>query len=283
MNIKKQIHFSTNMGRMGNQMFQYACAKELSEHYGFVTSLSHLDKLTFFKLGRGERFLNKLKSVLFYRVFLKIWGKRKIHTNANCLIRSYIDDFQNIKSPTTVWGFFQSENYFIHSVASVQKAFQVKEKYTKGFEHFLKQNNLEKGKFLAVHLRRTDYNGFTIPVLEGNDFTLPVSYYNRALAELSKSNQMPIVFVSDDPDSIDSIFPNICNKIISKNDAITDFLIIKNAGQLVISNSTFAWWAAYLNGCVQLILCPKYFLGFKEQKEVPINIYPKHWKEVDVL
>lgn len=284
MNIKKQIHFSTNMGRMGNQMFQYACAKEMSEHYGFTTSLSHLDKLEFFKLAPFERLLNKFKSLFFFRIFKPIWGVQTINTELECLQRSFLVDLKSIESPTTVWGFFQSDEYFEHTKQQIRQYFEVKKKYKSALNVFFADNHLEAGKYIAVHLRRTDYKGFTVPGLQGDDFTLPLNYYKNALKQIDNTKALPLVFVSDDPNAIPDLFPHIKGAIISHNDAITDFLILQNAAQLVLSNSTFAWWAAFLNEFAKEdIYCPQYFLGFKESKEIPINIYPKNWHQVSVL
>ena len=37
---------------------------------------------------------------------------------------------------------------------------------------------------------------------------------------------------------------------------------------------------AWLNMEAITIICPKTFLGFKEEKEVPINIYPDNWIQI---
>lgn len=284
MGLKKQIHFSTNMGRMGNQMFQYACAKELSEHYGFTTSLSHLDKIEYFKLAPFEHISNKLKSFLFFRLWKQLWGVKAINTELECLKRSYLNELKNITSPTTVWGFFQSAEYFEHSVSRIKQYFEVKAEYKVDLNDFFKKNDLVAGRYIAIHLRRTDYKGFTVPGLQGDDFTLPISYYTNALTGIDNPENLPCVFVSDDPKAVPVLFSGINDKVVSDNNAITDFLILQNAAKIILSNSTFAWWAAFLNPFVgNEIYCPKYFLGFKENKEIPVNIYPKHWQQLNVF
>lgn len=271
------------MGRMGNQMFQYACAKQLSEHNGFITSLSHLDKINHFELAPFERSKNRLKSFLFFRLWKKIWGLDVINTELECLQRSFKNELNQINKPTTVWGFFQSPLYFQEIAPKLNQYFSVKAKFRKNFDTFLSNNQLKSGAYIAIHIRRTDYQGFTVPGLLGDDFTLPTSYYKNALQQLGSVNNLPIVFVSDAPDSIDNLFPEIEEKIISYNDAVTDFLILQNASKMIISNSTYAWWAAFLNEYVgNEVYCPKFFLGFKENKEVPIHIFPHHWQQIDV-
>lgn len=271
------------MGRMGNQMFQYACAKNLAYQYGFTTSLSHLDKLEYFKLGFGERLWNKIKGTLFFRVAKPCYGMDLLNTELKCMERLYLDDLKQLQKPTFIWGFFQSLEYFEFSQERIKKIFEIKEKYKAAYRNFLKENQLQAGQYLVVHLRLTDYKGFTVPCLKGDDFTLPLDYYKKALALYQEQigEALPIVFVSDDPDSIEGIFPDIEHKIISRGDAVTDFLVLQNSAHTIMSNSTFAWWASFLNPHQHVtIFCPKYFLGFKEDKETPISIYPKHWVQV---
>lgn len=271
------------MGRMGNQMFQYAAAKCLSVQHGFISSLSHLDKLVYFELSTFERINNKLKSFLFFRVWKPIWGLKTLNTQLDCLKKSYFNELTQIDSPTTVWGFFQSPEYFDSLSDRIKKEFRVKKEFKKDLAVFFKENGIEAGKYVAIHLRRTDYKGFTVPGLQGDDFTLPLSYYTNALKMFPHSAALPIVFVSDDPDSIEALFPEIEHKIISRNNAITDFLILQQAAQLIISNSTYAWWAAYTNPFIKSeVFCPKYFLGFKENLEIPIHIYPSDWNQINV-
>lgn len=283
MQLKKQLHFSTNMGRMGNQMFQYACAKAMQSEQGYLSSVSHTDKIAYFKLDKGERFFNKIKSVLFFRLWKKIWGSEMLNTNLDCLQRLYRDELNAIQKPTLVWGFFQSPVYFDSISEKIKAYFTVKDEYKAGFVSFMQENHLQPGAYIALHIRRTDYKGFIVPGLQGDDFTLPVSYFHAALAKISNEKNWPVVFVSDDPDAIEGLFPEIKQKVISKNNEITDFLILQHAGKLVISNSTYSWWAAYLNKFAgKDIYAPKYFLGFKEQKEVPVSIYPSAWEQVEV-
>lgn len=285
MNLKRQIHFNSHMGRMGNQMFQYACAKNFAYAHGYTTSLSHLDKLEYFELSLGERFLNKIKSTLFFRLAKPLFGMNIINTELKCMERMYLQDLQQIEKPTMVWGFFQSPEYFSTISDKIKSDFRVKKRYTVDYEKFLLDNGLRKGGYIAIHLRLTDYKGFTVPCLQGDDFTLPVSYYHRAIAQLKSKlgSNLPFVFVSDDPDSVAEIFKDLEDKIISRGSAITDFLVLQNSAHLIMSNSTYAWWAAFLNPKKEAnIFCPKYFLGFKEGVEVPIRIYPSNWQQIDV-
>jgi hypothetical protein len=268
------------MGRMGNQMFQYACAKNLEIKHGYVCSMDDLSKLEYFELAPGEHWKNKLKSKYFFHVAKRLKGMDVHNLQFEDMLHDYAGWLTQIKKPAMVWAFFQSERYFKDSAAVIRHYFNIKKQYQVSFNSFLQGNKLEKGKYNAIHLRRTDYKGFLVKGLEGDDFTLPASYYEKAMKLVDIT--LPLVIVSDDPEYCLSQYGNLKNVIISKEDAITDFQILSNAKELVISNSTFAWWAAWLNPFATKILCPEYFLGFKENKQVPINIYPEKWLAINV-
>lgn len=279
--LRRQLHFNTHMGRMGNQMFQYACAKAMWIKYGFTTSISDLDKMPYFCLEPGERWKNRIKNFLFFRLWKPLYGMDILNTELNCMQRSYQEDLVTANRPTMVWGFFQSPEYFAGVEDAIREYFKVKPIFYTQYRKFLSNHQLEEGKYLAIHVRRTDYKGFTVPGLYGDDFTLPESYYHDAIEKANWRGS--VVFVSDDPDTVNELFPEMDNKIISREDAISDFLIIRHSGACILSNSTFAWWAGWLNNKAQQVYCPKYFLGFKEQKEIPVKIYPANWTQLEVV
>lgn len=268
------------MGRMGNQMFQYACARHLELQYGYTCSLDDLSQLAYFELGSFARWSNAWKSKLFFHLAKRLHGMSVSSLDFEDMFQDYTAWLSSINQPTMVWGFFQSEKYFKDSAARIRSSFRIKQHYQNAFKVFLDKHGLAAGSYHAIHLRRTDYKGFKVKGLQGDDFILPAAYYDKALHLLGQD--LPLVIVSDDPTYCQQQYGHLKQVIISTEDAITDFQILSHAYRLVISNSTFAWWAAWLNTDATMIYCPKYFLGFKEEKEVPINIYPDAWQQINV-
>lgn len=281
MNLKKQLHFNSHMGRMGNQMFQYACAKCMEEAYGYTCSLDDLSKLEYFELAPGERLKNAWKQKIFFHLAKRLFGMEVYNLDFDDMVRDYSGWLKQRTRPSMIWGYFQSPEYFEIIAPQIRKYFTVKESYRTALSAFYKENNLRSGAYHAVHLRRSDYKGFVVKGLEGDDFTLPDEYYERAIALLNPA--IPLVLVSDDPGYCREKYGHLPGVIVSAEDAITDFQLLSHASCLVISNSTFAWWAAWLNTEAREIYCPRYFLGFKEQREVPVHIYPSGWKQLEVL
>jgi hypothetical protein len=93
---------------------------------------------------------------------------------------------------------------------------------------------------------------------------LPVSYYEKSL---EKIEDYKIIFVGDNISFAKEHFSHIPNSTFEQNDAIVDFQIILNADIAIIANSSFAWWAAWLNpNPNKKIIAPKYWVGFKGAK-----------------
>ena len=65
---------------------------------------------------------------------------------------------------------------------------------------------------------------------------------------------------------------------------IIDFQLLLNADVAIIANSTFSWWAAYLNPNIQKVFLPRDWLGFRINKLLPPGIFnrlPSHWTIID--
>lgn len=269
------------MGRMGNQMFQYACAKNLELIHGFTCSLDDMKNLKYFKISPQEHLKNWLKMKFFFQVARRLKGVDVYNLDFDDMENDYSKWLIQREKPSMIWGFFQSDRYFVDSAEEIKAHFRIKNKYQKSFFDFLNKNKLQQNGYNAIHIRRTDYKGFHVKSLSGDDFTLPMNYYENLMPLFNP--QLPIVVVSDDLAFCKEYFGNNEKIIYSSESAIIDFQLLSNAHQLGISNSTFAWWAAYLNVYAgDQVYCPKYFLGFKENKEIPFKIYPKQWKQISV-
>ena len=77
-------------------------------------------------------------------------------------------------------------------------------------------------------------------------------------------------------------FQNLPNVSLEENSEIIDFQLIMNADIAIIANSSFSWWAAYLNAKEhKIVYAPKYWLGFKVDKEIPEKIMSVNWNWIN--
>jgi len=133
------------------------------------------------------------------------------------------------KPNMSIVGFFQKYQYFNHIKEKlIKEVFKVPEDY--------------HPNTIGVHVRRTDF--LFDPV---NFPTQPVSYYQKAFEKIRITDKK-IVFCSDDIDwCIEnfSYLPNV--KFRKYTEALSDIYFLANCEYVVMSNSTFSFWGAYLN------------------------------------
>ncbi len=261
-------------GRMGNQIFQYAFLRYLqtnnrntfiffiNPHHAYLTKYFELNAYQNITLG------SKLYS-LSIRALSKLLPFKEVYIT-NLRVPKNI----KLEKNTIYKGFFQTDWYLKHIVGD----FRLKIK-----SEFIEKFDLEFGEIfnnhptITVHIRRTDYLNYG-----KRDISLPMSYFKARLDALGDLSKYKVFFVSDDIAYVKSYFGGASNFIYSTNNEITDFQIIKNADISIISNSSFAWWAAYLSEKDNTVYAPKNWLGFRIGKEHPKKIMTSKFKWCEV-
>lgn len=131
---------------------------------------------------------------------------------------------------------------------------------------------------VAVHVRRGDY---LIPELKtqyGGICTL--SYYQKAIAEINKKIDNPMFFFfSDDTAFVEKHF-HFKNKIVVSHNtggrSFYDLYLMAHCKNMIIANSTFSWWAAFLNRNVENVFCPIRWNNIKPYPDLVLD----GWKVV---
>lgn len=134
-----------------------------------------------------------------------------------------------------------------------------------------------------IHMRCGDFVGI-------KDVFLPAQYYIDAMNYIR--TQDPLVkfeCVTDDREVAQKILPGVeivgsaLINIEDKNKAShhrggpinIDFLLLMNAQYLIIPNSSFSWWASYLNTVKKVVVAPKYWAGY--------NRSDGYWSTSDII
>jgi len=121
---------------------------------------------------------------------------------------------------------------------------------------------------VIIHARRGDYLS-----KQGFHKNLDDTYYNAAIEYMRKSvNNPKFILISDDPYYWKGKFENAI--YFNESDIITLWLMM-NSSNLIIANSTFSWWGAYLSG--GNVVAPKEWFG-PEGPDDWSDIYEPSWK-----
>lgn len=138
--------------------------------------------------------------------------------------------------------------------------------------------------YVAVHVRRGDF-------MTNRAFgACTIDYYNQAMDYLSTRIQSPVFVVfTNDREWVSRNFDRKFNYLIYdnrhfSNSDIEELYLMSTFNALIISNSTFSWWSAFLNrNQLPMILCPsKWFLKDELQAAARRFIQPG-WTSVDNL
>lgn len=240
-------------GRLGNQMFQYAAAAGLAARLGTQVALDARGAI-----ARGEGVLTRvfdlpvvapdplppLKSdgQLRYGLWRTFGSQPKFRREQGL---GYNPQIEGWADGAYLHGYWQSEAYFAHVAQDIRAAF--------AFPEFTNTQNAEMAARIAevqaisLHVRRGDYVSLNAHVL------CDQTYYEAALARvLEGMTGAPTVFVfSDDPQWAKDNLPLPVEKVVVDfNGPDTDFedmRLMSLCQHNIIGNSSFSWWAAWLN------------------------------------
>jgi hypothetical protein len=260
-----------SIGRLGNQLFQYAFALELSRH--LKTSFFIKDENTkhkfyadrYFNLTGFNRYNNTLRKLSCRNLPIYKIDSSKLPSENLC----------NCKDGVLYHGFYQSTFYFNLYQKNIRQYIKVKEKYIEKFNNCF--NEFFQHKNLVIHVRGTDYKNT-------KHMLLPSSYYHEALRQINNLKDYQVWLVTDDFPFARTLFPKPFEYRTIQGSEIDDFQLILNADLAIIANSSFAWWAAYLNSRNnKKVYVPKQWLGGLN-KQYPNNIFANTgFKEVQLI
>lgn len=272
-------------GGLGNQLFEYAfayaAASKLRANFLLDNSKSFIVP-KFFRTSKVDVLVNKIPYLR--RLYRKRVQKLRNNNYIDCS-----DCWQPF--PTDLLngayydGYFQSIECFARYQGKIRQLYRIRSRYKREFNE--KYGELfRSNKTLVVHIRRGDYLTHGVGKnLGADDLSLPVGYYNNALKKIKDIARYKILVVGEDVEWAKTQLAELPHARFVSDSIMVDFQIIMNADVVIGSNSTFAWWAAYLNNKPnKRIIMPKYFLGFHVRNEFPNGIYNKtNFEQIEIL
>lgn len=228
-------------GRLGNQLFQIAAT--------ISTALKNNDSYAF-PIWEYCNYFN-LEYCFFDNIkFENIYREPFFHYNQ-------IQYKQNMD----LLGFFQSEKYFAEHKNLIIDLLTPKE-------------NVKFEKNLCgIHVRRGDY------VNNPAYINLDMEYYNAAMNYIKADKYL---IFSDDINWCKTKFIGPQFEFSYKNHVCKDLAFMaKRCNHMIIANSSFSWWGAYLNQNIdKTIIAPQKWFGPSLKMHNIKDLLPENWIKI---
>jgi hypothetical protein len=275
-----------NLGRLGNQMFEYAAVRGIADNRGYDWCIP-----PFYRTGIENYSLHdcfKLESVkednLNYLDHFQYVQERFFHFD-NKLFNECPDD-------VSIHGFFQSEKYFKHISNEIRKDFTFHDEYLKPCKE--KIESFEGSEPIMLHVRRGDPNlvdprGFKWAYVNCSDQhpVQTLEYYEKALLEFD--DNQPVIVFSDSPEWVkeqefffgDRFF--ISEPVDKYSDGsytpYIDLCLMSLCSHAIIANSSMSWWGAWLiKNSNKKVIAPKMWFGSAYADKETKDLYCSNWK-----
>lgn len=176
---------------------------------------------------------------------------------------------------TYIRGYWQAARY-AETVATRLRSDLVLRDAPSGRNQEVLQEIKNSANPVSIHVRRGDYL-----LAEQGSLALPLSYYHAAVRELLERTTEPSFFVfSDDIEFARQNLPgNIRRVFIDHNSSLTayeDLRLMSACSHNIIANSSFSWWAAWLNQSPgKTVIAPKYWSSRPDSYHP--DLFPVNW------
>lgn len=271
---------------LGNQFFQFAMGYSLSKREGQPLVLD----TSWFKYNSDRNFMlngtyatdicmvdedtglfNTKDRQAFYSTDNQRKGSGFITDMSNNVSK---DEFSGHYDNYYLRGYFQSPIFFDNYRIELLSLFKIKHIKHPKFSNYMK--SIKEKNSVAVHIRRGDYVTESVLRPFGNHYLLDMEYYRIALDYMNHMVENPYYFVfTDSKEWVERSIELPCNSevvvIFDENADLLEFELMKNCKNAITANSTFSWWAAWLNNNIKkIIITPKKRYG-------PENMIPLEW------
>ncbi len=289
------------VGGLGNQLFQYYAGLYLvngdSEQLLIDSTFSLFGRTghsaSISGLGLPGKFIEATsdnKVLLSLAIFRRNWEKtlsrlgskfQFLIPNHNWFVSEVVgfDPMLNPRTSNTnlsIWGFFQTWRY---SKSLMDQGVFPRPSLANPSDWYrwqLGQQGL--GKTLVLHVRRGDYIKHDESI-----GLLSAEYYSRAIEDLRNLGARWVNgwIYTDDPETVEAEFSQLIKKenlkvVRPPSSALPgeSLLAMTEAEFLVIGNSSFSWWSAFLSARAEKVVRPeKWFRGLAD----PADLFPDDW------
>lgn len=292
-------------GGLGNQMFQYAFATMLQQHFPndkVMVDTQHYNTLFFKEFGSVNLHNGYEINLVFSNATLPVATKddlrkvtryipnyvlaRVVRHFLPRLATEYVEPLsENFTRNDAVLqqgdcyyeGYWQSHSYYTGMKPLLHQLFTPPRPNAYNSEMTAL---IEQSDSIGLHVRRGDYKSAP----EFNGICTP-AYYKKAIEKATNDGRKHTLFVfSNDIPWCRENIPEMAKGqdivFVDGNkgsDSCWDMFLMTHCRQLVIANSTFSWWGAFLNQRAEHIYAPATWLW----RKCDIDILAPEWERVE--
>ena len=283
-------------GGLGNQLFQYAAGLSLANYHNVplkvdVGLLKNPDEL----IGTLRNFelqhlhhppaiatvaeINNVRNQNFITKYFDMFRPSYQRIVYNEKQFNFDPNFFSSGKNIYLKGYRQSELYFSSIEQIIRNSFQLKMELIAGVSELAEK--LKQTASVSIHIRRGDYKNATVQQYHG---ILTESYYQEAIRQISTQIKNPLFFIFSD--DIDWVKMNLLfdsnTTFVSGNISHThyeDFYLMSQCRHNIIGNSSFSWWAAWLNNYSEkIVIAPKKWFGNAPNDTK--DLIPQNWIKI---
>ena len=240
---------------LGNQLFCYVTARAvaLGNGYAFGTAGQerfavniHSDRGMYFMdmdLGYAISEEEKQKFHRYDDVESRLYiGNSRHDLTHGCYVAGADPGIHHVPDNTLIYGNMQDESYFIKYLPQVKEWLKVKPGYD-SYEY-------SRENLCIINMRGGEYTG-------SPELWINRKYWIHGMAEMKKIRpDMEFMIITDDVESAKKMLPGI---EAHHFDIGKDYVTLKNAHYLLLSNSSFACLPAHTSETLKFAIAPKYW------------------------
>jgi hypothetical protein len=238
-----------NLGRLGNQMFQYASLKGISANRGFDFCIPSKESFGSYDL------LVRNSDANIYDLF-NLDKKNLIGVNNNPIIHEKFfhfdeDLFNNCPDNIDLHGYYQSQKYFEKIEKEIREDFKFSDSLLGECKLFFESSF--DSEVISLHIRRGDYLNLSHHPVQ------TLEYYEQSLNQLPQD--IPVIIFSNDYDwcKNQKLFEPDRFLMSENNSTEVDFCLMTLCNYHIIANSSFSWWGSWLSESKKTIAPKNWF------------------------
>lgn len=252
------------MGGLGNQLFQYAAGRQLACRLQTTlkldTTFYHQDDFRTYRLDAFNIDAQQATAtdLALMQCFAPNYWVQKLLRLRRKFVPGYQwfffkeevfepfkPAFETIAGNIYLNGYWQHEQYFANIEEIIRHEFTLKQPPVAQVRQLA--DTINQCMAVSLHIRRGDY--ISNPEVQQFHGSCNLDYYQTCIAQIVQYVDYPHFFVfSDDPDwVVDNLVIEYPVTFVTNNHDYEDLWLMSLCKHHIIANSTFSWWAAWLN------------------------------------